>query len=46
VREVLSSCVNRGGFPPLYLAPINFDAVYAQQQAKQAEAATSDETTH
>lgn len=31
-REVVSDLVNRGGFPPLYLAPINFDALYQQQQ--------------
>lgn len=29
-RETISDLVNRGGFPPLYLAPINFDALYAQ----------------
>lgn len=29
-REAISDLVNRGGFPPLYLAPINFDALYAQ----------------
>ena len=31
-REVVSELVTRGGFPPLYLAPVNFDALYAQQQ--------------
>lgn len=35
-REAITAMVTRGGFPQLYLAPINFDAVY-QQQAKQAE---------
>lgn len=30
-RELISSLVVRGGFPPLYLMPINFDALYAQQ---------------
>lgn len=39
-REALTSMVTRGGFPQLYLAPINFDAVY-QQQLKQAEDATT-----
>ena len=35
-REVISSMVVRGGFPELNLAPVNFDAMYAQslQQAK------------
>lgn len=39
-REALTSMVTRGGFPQLYLAPINFDAVY-QQQLKQAESETA-----
>lgn len=30
-RELISETVTRGGFPPLYLAPINFDAYYQQQ---------------
>jgi preprotein translocase subunit SecB len=32
LREVVSDVVSRGSFPPLYLAPINFDAVYAEQK--------------
>jgi preprotein translocase subunit SecB len=41
-REKISDLVSSGGFPPLYLAPINFDALYQQhlnEQAKQQEAA-------
>jgi len=30
-REVISEAVNRGSFPQLLLAPINFDALYQQQ---------------
>lgn len=30
-REVVSDMVIKGGFPPLYLAPVNFDALYQQQ---------------
>jgi len=43
-REVVSEMVVRGGFPPLYLAPVNFEALYAQhlQQAKQ-QAQTTEE---
>jgi len=39
VREVVSDLVAKGGFPQLLLAPVNFDALYAQhlQQAQQAE---------
>ncbi len=31
-REVVSSTVIRAGFPPVMLAPINFEAMYQQQQ--------------
>lgn len=42
-RETIDSILTRGGFPPLMLAPINFEAVFAhamanaQQQANTAE---------
>ncbi len=36
LRETVSDVVTRGSFPQLYLAPINFDAVYAEH-LKQAE---------
>ena len=32
VRELISETINRGTFPPFYLAPVNFDALYAEQQ--------------
>jgi len=38
-REVVSDLVSRGGYPQLYLAPINFDALFAQQQQGQGEKA-------
>ena len=31
-REVVSDAVMRAGFPQLYLAPVNFDALYDQQK--------------
>ncbi len=34
-REVVSDLATRGGFPQLILAPVNFDALYLQQQTKQ-----------
>ena len=37
-RETVSNMVNRAGFPPVLLAPINFEALYMQQRAEQAEA--------
>jgi preprotein translocase subunit SecB len=36
VREVVSDMTVRGGFPPLILSPVNFDALY-QQHLKQQE---------
>lgn len=49
-REVVSDLTNRGGFPPLLLNPVNFDALYAQaMQKQQAEGDTADdeaETKH
>jgi len=35
VREALDSLVVRGGFPALHLAPVNFDAAYAQAMEQQ-----------
>lgn len=34
-REVVSDIVVRGGFPQLILAPVNFDALYAQHLEQQ-----------
>lgn len=45
-RECIDNLVNRGGFPPLMLSPVNFEAIYAQkkqretQQQQQGEQAT------
>lgn len=37
-REVISDLVTRAGFPPVVLAPVNFEALYqAQKQAQAAE---------
>lgn len=33
-RELVSETISRGNFPPLYLAPINFDAFYQEQLKK------------
>lgn len=35
-REVVSDLVTRGGFPQLLLAPVNFDALFAQQQEQES----------
>ncbi len=34
LRETVSDVVNRAGFPPVLLSPINFDALYAQRVAQ------------
>lgn len=31
VRETISSVISRAGFPPVVLAPMNFEAIYQQQ---------------
>lgn len=38
-REVVADLAMRGGFPQLLIAPMNFDALYAQHQQQAAEAA-------
>lgn len=43
-REMISNLVVRGGFPPVYLSPVNFEALYAQQQQQQQTEDTT--TTH
>jgi preprotein translocase subunit SecB len=32
VRETVSDCVSRAGFPPVILAPVNFETIYQQRQ--------------
>lgn len=43
-REAVSALTGRGGFPPMVLAPVNFDALYAQQRARQAQAGQAKQT--
>ena len=35
-REAISELVTKGGFPPLLLQPLNFDAIYAQAMPERA----------
>ena len=44
-REAVSDLVTRGGFPPVLLNPINFEALYTQQK-QQAAASADGATTH
>jgi preprotein translocase subunit SecB len=36
-RETVSDTVNRAGFPPVNLAPVNFEAIYQQRLAQQQQ---------
>jgi len=36
IRETLADAVTRAGFPPVHLAPINFETLYQQQLAQMA----------
>lgn len=46
VREAISDVVSKGSFPQLILAPINFDAVYAQHLKQQQAASQEKEAVH
>jgi preprotein translocase subunit SecB len=43
-REAVSDLVVKGGFPPLLLAPVNFDALYLQHVQQQQNAAPGSQT--
>ena len=36
-RELISELTVRGGFPPLLLSPVNFDALYQQHRQQRAQ---------
>ena len=40
-RETVSDLVNRGNFPQLLLVPINFEAMFEQEKARQAQNTTT-----
>lgn len=41
-REAISDIVTRGGFPQLLLAPVNFDALYAQHLEQQKSSGSAE----
>lgn len=47
-RESVADLIQRGGFPPILLQPVNFDALYMEHRNKRAAAAgtTAPATTH
>lgn len=44
LREAVSDVVIRAGFPPLLLNPVNFEALFLQQQQAQQEQAAPEQT--
>jgi preprotein translocase subunit SecB len=36
LRETVDHLLLKGGYPPLMLAPVNFDALYADRQRESA----------
>lgn len=45
LRESLDALVSKGGFPPIHLAPVNFEMLFAEA-VKQAQPPASPETQH
>jgi len=45
-REAVAELIAKGGFPQLYLAPVNFNALYAQQLQQRQVAQPDQETAH
>ncbi|MDP2057428.1 MAG: protein-export chaperone SecB, partial [Thiobacillus sp.] len=44
LRETVSDVVIRAGFPPLLLNPVNFEALFLQQQQAQQQQAAPEQT--
>ena len=45
-RELISDLSTRGGFPPLILSPVNFDALYHQHMQQQQAEQDAAEVAH
>ena len=45
-REAVADMVNKGGFPQLLLAPVNFSELYKQHLQQQTTATATEETAH
>jgi preprotein translocase subunit SecB len=43
LRETISDLITRGGFPPVLLAPVSFEALYMQRLQQQGEARPDNE---
>ncbi|HEX5093334.1 MAG TPA: protein-export chaperone SecB [Burkholderiales bacterium] len=44
-REAISDLVSRGGFPPVLLSPVSFEAIYAQRRQQEGGAGTLEVAT-
>ncbi len=44
VREAISDLVNKGGFPQMLLAPVNFEAIYMEHVKKQQQPQAAEKT--
>jgi preprotein translocase subunit SecB len=44
-REVVSDAVSRAGFPPVLLAPVNFEVMYRQRLEQQAQSGGAEGST-
>lgn len=42
---VLNQLINQGGFAPIYMNPMNFEQIYAEQQKQQQKLATEEAKT-
>jgi preprotein translocase subunit SecB len=42
VRQTVSDLISRGGFPPFFLPPVNFDALYERSLQEQAARAPAE----
>ncbi len=45
-RESVADLVQRAGFPPILLQPVNFDALFLEHRKQRAAAAEAPATTH
>jgi preprotein translocase subunit SecB len=45
-RETVSDLINRAGFPPILLAPVNFETIYQQRAAAAKADEPRIEVTH
>jgi len=46
LRESVADLISRAGFPPIHLAPVNFDAMYAERAKRPTETGPRIEITH